>query len=771
MVETAVHQDDNHLLLTLREVSDLVAHSQDVSQTLSNIVHHIKWRFHSDVCSVYTVDRQTGELVLGATVGLRGDAVSRVRMALHEGLTGLVAQKKAPVSVEDASKHPRYRYFPETGEEEYHSFLGVPLIQGGELQGVLVVQHKEPRKYTANETLLLVGVAAQIAILVTNARLTSDLSKAVQQLHESGDISVPLRGLSQIHGMAASKGYAHGRALRFEEFDFSNPKLVERPPGTPEEELARLNAALDVSRADIGNAAEHLAGLLGDQFGALMQAQRLMLDDSTVRKDLVRLIEGGLSVESAVVKVCSQYLRAFAKLDNPFFYERIYDIKDVFRRLLTHAAAGPTRLPATEPVIVVAHEVSMLELFSCDLSRVRGIAVQDGGAYSHVAILARSLGIPMLTHAHRLMESVVDNDELFIDSASGVVYINPDEARREICLDLLTANTEPIDDPIDAPPPPLRLEATVNLMPEVARTVQNRAEAVGLYRSEFLELACRSFPTEEEQVEVYRRMLRMLEGRPLTLRTLDLRADKLFGITKDPKYKVQSWDWRLVDQLPHVQELLLSQLRAALRAAKDGPLRILFPMITTHRQFHCALGLLAEAKRSLREEKIAFGENVPVGIMVEVAAAAMMVRTWVRLVDFICVGSNDLLHSLLGIERGDDELLHLKTPLEPSYLRTVRRIVRYAHRAGRPVTICGEATSNPKAILALCALGVDALSLPPDDLPKARRIFRQVSLPSDTAELSRKLANATDVEKVEELLAIHFPAKDRKDPVPASPTA
>lgn len=759
LIDQAKAHEDSQLLLTLREVSDLVAHSQDIDETLTNIVRHIKWRFQTDVCSVYTVDRATGELVLSATVGLRDTAVSKVRMALHEGLTGLVAQKKAPVSVENASQHPRYRYFPETGEEQYRSFLGVPLIQGGELQGVLVVQHVEQRRYTPNETLLLVAVAAQLAILVTNARLTRDLSRVVHQGEQPGEGAAPAARVAEIHGAPASQGLALGRALRFEEFDFDNPEHVRRTPGTRAEEMARLAAALDLSREDIGRAARHLAGLLGDQFGALMQAQRLMLDDASVRKDLIRLIDEGLTVEQAVVKVCGRYLKAFAKIENPFFYERIYDIKDVFRRLLSHAAAGPVQLAANSAVIVVAPEVSLLELFSCELDRVKGIVVQEGGSYSHVAILARSLGIPMLTHAQGIMEHVRNEDELFVDAGAGVLFINPDPTRRAIFQDLVAARDVNWEEPTDAAPPPIRLEATVNLLPEVSRTVHHRAAAVGLYRSEFLELACRYFPSEEEQLEVYRRILRMLEGRPFTLRTLDLRAEKLFGISHHPDHQSQSWDWRLVDRLPQVQDLLRTQLRAALRAAQDGPLRILFPMIATSRQLACALRLLDEARNSLGDEGIAFGEQVPIGIMIEVAAAAMMARAWIRKVDFLCIGSNDLLHSLLGIDRADEGLGQLRTPLDPSYLRTVGRIVRCAHAAGRPVTVCGEAASDPKAILALYALGVDAVSMPPDDIPKARRLFRAVRQPENLAEVGRALARASDTEEVVELLARHFPGE------------
>lgn len=747
--------DDTMLLLTLGEVSDLVSHSHDLNATLTNIVHHIRGRFQTDVCSVYTLEKDTQELVLSATVGLRDESVDRVRMPLHEGLVGLVAQRKAPVNVEDAPQHPRFRYFPESGEELYHSFLGVPLIQAGLVQGVLVVQHQEPRRYSANEVRMLAAVAAQLAILVANARLTRELSDAVRRESEAGDEpEEPLR-LAQIQGNSVSPGFAQGRAMRFEAFDFEDPKLVARTPGSIEFERRLLFEALELGRRDIDICAQHLADLLGEEFGALMHAQRLMLEDRTVQKDLIRLIEAGCSVEQAVVQVCGNYMRAFQKLDNPFFYERIYDIKDVFRRVLTHANPAGDRFEAVESVIVVANEVSLLELFSCDLSRVRGIVVEKGGAYSHVAILSRSLKIPMLTNAHRLLAAVRSGDELFLDGESAVVYINPEKARRDVCLRLFAQQNTPMETDVGTPVP-IRLETAVNLLPEVARTVQYGGEAVGLYRSEFLELARRSFPTEEEQLDVYRKILRILNGRPFTLRTLDLRAEKLFGL-QGGSHSDQCWEWRLVDKLPHVQDLLRTQLRAALRAAYDGPMRILFPMITTQRQLRCALRLVEEAKQSLAEEGLHYGQEIPVGLMIEVPAAAMMTRLWAPQVDFLAIGSNDLLHSLLGIERNDDSLLHLKTPLDPGYLKIVRRVVRHAHAAGRPVTVCGEAASNSRAMLALYALGVDALCVPPDDLPKARRILREVSLPATKVSVAKQLVNACDVESVEEILSKYFP--------------
>ncbi|QDU62039.1 Phosphoenolpyruvate-protein phosphotransferase [Planctomycetes bacterium Pan216] len=753
MIEIPDTQQETMLLLTLGEVSDLVSNSHDLDETLNNIVRHIQTRFRTDVSSVYTLDTGARELTLRATVGLAPDSVGRVKMPVTEGLVGLVAERKAPVSVDDASRHPRYRYFPEAGEEAYQSFLGVPLIQGGVVQGVLVVQHVEQRKYSANEVRMLVAVAAQLGILVANSQLTQQLSEGVRRQAEGNAHETPTIPAAPLKGVIACPGYGIGRAIRFEAFDFADPDIVTRSPGPAQEERDLLFKAIADGQADLDRASRHLAELLGEEFGALLQAQRLMLEDSSVQRDLVRLVDNGASVERAVVSVAHQYLKAFQKLENPFFYERIYDIKDVFRRILNHALPKSDE-KQSDDAIVVGHEVSLLELFSCDLSRVRGIAVEKGGMHSHVAILARSLGIPMLTQVDRLLSYVRAGAEILVDAEMGLVYLSPTDAHRDLARQLAEQRSLPAPESNGEPvPTPIRLETTVNLFPEVKRSIECGAEAVGLYRSEFLELARRSFLTEEEQYEVYRKMIGELNGRPMTIRTLDLRSEKLYGIADLTR---ECWEWRLVDQLPHVQDVVRTQLRAILRAGKGGPVRILFPMITTQRQLNRALILLDEARESLREEGVAFAEEVPVGIMIEVAAAALMAEAWIPRIDFLSIGSNDLLHSLLGIDRSDDGLVDLKTPLEPGYLRLVWRVIGHAHAAGKPVTICGEAASDLDGILALYSLGADALSLPPGHVQQVRTMFASLQLPSEPRQVGQRLVEANDIADVKAILSEEF---------------
>jgi phosphotransferase system enzyme I (PtsP) len=742
------------LLLALRDVSDIVSNSHDLRETFSNIVELIERRFHTDVCSIYSFEKSSGMLLLRATRGLKPDCIDRTRLAPTEGLVGLAFERREPVNVSDAFNHPRFRYFPELGEEGFPTFLGVPLIHGGAVLGVLVIQRRDPTPYAPSMASLLVGVAAQLATLISNARLTQELFDSLGQLKRA---EADETKKSELHGTGACPGLGYGKAMVFEPFEFSDPRLVARPPGALAEERERLQNAVARAKAELQSASEHIAELLGEDFGAIMQAQRVLLEDKSVQRQLSAAVEAGASVEQAVVKVGGAYLRAFERLDNPMFHERMYDIKDVFRRVMDNAVPGAKRLGPEESTIVVASEVSLLELFASDVTRVRGIVVERGGAFSHVAILARSLGVPMITQTHKALDNIVDNDEVFVDASAGLVVVNPDPERRRVLLELLASRRIEEEEPTDGAALPVRLEATVNLLPEATRTVERGADGIGLYRSEFLQLARRTVPSEEEQFDVYRKLATMLGGRPLTIRTLDLRADKLFRVESDQPVGA-NWEWRLVDESPAVQELIRVQLRAILRAADHGAIRILFPMIATERQLRCALRLVDEAKRSLQAEGLSFAERVPIGIMIEVPAAVMMLRRWVEAVDFLGVGSNDLLHALLGIDRDSDSLAHLKTPLEPTYLRAVRHVVKQGRGAGKPVTVCGEAASYPRAALALAAIGVTGLSVPPDHLPKVRREFARVRLPHDLDHVGRRLAAAGDIQEVERILDQAFPA-------------
>ena len=438
----AIHESS--LLLTLEEISQLVSHSHNPSETLANIVHLIQHRFSTDVCSVYVMEPDRLELVLGATIGLKPESVGRVRMRLDEGLTGLVAERVAPVMVHDAFQHPRFKYFPEAGEDPYHSFLGVPLVEGGMVQGVLVVQTKDPRTFSPNETRMLVTVASQLAPLVGEARL---LERVVATAHESPvPASLPGQSIAttSLRGISLSPGIGRGEAYVLNGFDEWQEAIGTRHDDTAGE-MGRLAQAMDVAREEISRLSHRISELVGQEHGAIMQAQIMILQDRKIEQDLTGRIAAGATAEAALLETLDQYVAAFEKLADPFFQERIYDIKDVFRRILWHlrpghgpgAGPGGTQTsPATDTdrLVIVAREVSVMDLFSVDLDRLAAVVVEHGGPQSHAAILARSLGVPMIGQARELIDRIEPGRPLLVDGAGGVVYLDPHPAEAPVTV-------------------------------------------------------------------------------------------------------------------------------------------------------------------------------------------------------------------------------------------------------------------------------------------------------------------------------------------------
>jgi len=714
---------ESALLLTLEEISQLVAHSHNFPETLANIVRLIQGRFHTDVCSVYLLEPNCGEVVLGATVGLRADSVGQVRMRLDQGLTGLVAEQMAPVAVEEAFEHPRFRYFPEAGEDPYHSFLGVPLVEGGALQGVLVVQTVAPRTFSVNETRLLVAVAAQLAPLVSGARL---MERVVTLVHDGAERSAPgPEGEEPLCGTPLSPGTGLGEAYIINGFDEWRHAAGLRSTDAPAE-ARRLTAAMEAARAEITQLSQRISALVGQDHGAILQSQLLLMQDRAIDRDLADCLGAGRTAEGALVQVLDRYLMAFQQLSTPLLQERLYDLKDVFRRILWHLQSHTVPAGgAATPLVLVAHEASVMDLFAVDLDRLAAVVVERGGPQCHAAILGRSLGIPMVSQVSEIVRRTCPGRQLLVDGTMGTVALDPAPElaaayRRPRPKASLPGPREPETGTAAGDRP--RVEVNINLLCEVPQAVQQRAGGVGLYRTEFLFLARRTLPTEEEQLDVYRKLLEMLRGRPASIRTFDLRPDKLAHAGWNAA-TAESLDWRLVLAAPPLQKLFKDQVRAILRAAVAGPARILVPMVTRTELLDFVRRTIDEARTELEREGQQHHGRVPLGVMIETAAAAAMVATWAEHVDYFALGTNDLVASAMGCDRQDAVGADRDDALHPGVLRMIADVVTAAHRAGRLVTVCGEMAADPEAALALAALQVDALSVPVSQIASIRQVL------------------------------------------------
>jgi phosphotransferase system, enzyme I, PtsP len=719
------------LFLTLEEISQLISHCHDPHDTLGSIVRLIQGRFQTDVCSVYLLEPESGELVLGATVGLQPDSVGRVRMRLNEGLTGLVAERLAPVVVDDAFQHPRFKYFPEAGEDPYHSFLGVPLVEGGALQGVLVVQTLEPRLFSPNETRMLVTVASQLASLVSGAGL---LDRVIAASHAGPPRATPPAEAGQagsLTGMPLSPGRGLGVAYLVAEPEDSAP-AVEAPPAGPEEERQRLLRARDAAREEITRLSQRISEQVGEDHGAILQAQLLIMQDRAIEQALLDGLQAGLCAEKALLQTQARYVAALQKVAGPLFQERVYDIKDVFRRMRWHLRPrDPSGEPSSDRLVLIAREASVMDLFTVEVDQLAAVVVEQGGPQSHAAILARSLGVPMVSCVTGLVEQVRPGRRLLVDGTTGEVRLDPPDEGAAVRAPCVVAEPDEGAAGRDVPLPGLpRVEANINLLGEAAQAALQQAAGIGLFRTEFLFLARRTLPTEEEQVGIYRRLLEAMPGRPVTVRTFDLRPDKLAHYSHWTTATARPFDWRLVLSSPPMQQLFKDQVRAVLRAAAGGQARLLIPLVTHSQQLDWVIETVARAREELAAEGLECGRDVPLGVMVEVAAAATLIDAWAAQVDFFALGTNDLIASALGVDRDQPLAAELQDPLHPGVLRLLHQTITAAHQAGRRVTVCGEMASDPEGALALAAFGVDALSVALLQIGNVRRVLAEQSPPS-----------------------------------------
>jgi phosphotransferase system enzyme I (PtsP) len=718
---------ESSLLLTLGEITQLVVHSHDAAETLSNIVHLIQGRCNTAVCSVYSLEPETGMLVLGATVGLKPEAVGRVRMRLSEGLTGLVGQELAPVNVRDAFNHPRFKYFPEAGEDPYHSFLGVPLLAGGTLQGVLVIQTVEQRTFSQSEVRMLVSVAAQVAPLVYNARLLERVAAVAHSEVPSEQTEQP-RKATTLQGTALSQGLGLGQAYIVDGFEEWR-QSIDLKAGDVTHERHRLAFAVQRAREELTKLSQHISELVGENHGAILQAQLMIMQDRSIERDLESCLNTGASAEGALFTTLDQYVAAFQRVPTPFFQERVYDIKDVFHRLLWQLRSRPSR-DLADRVVLVAHEASVMELFAVDMEQLAGVVVEHGGPQSHAAILARSLGIPMVGQVADFASLLHPGRRLLVDGVSGKVTLDPPT---ETVVPKSPSSMELIHATPAARPtlPDLAIglplvEVNINLLYEARHAVRLGAGGVGLYRSEFLFLARRTLPTEDEQVTIYRKLLKMMEGRPVCIRTFDLRPDKLASVSHLGSAATRPYDWRLVLESPPLQQLFREQVRAILRAATEGPVRILVPLVSHSEILDFVLETVAKARDDLARNGLEFGADVPLGAMIEVAAAAPMVSLWAEHVDFFALGTNDLASSAMGVDRDDPVAASQIDSLHPGFLRMIAGIVREAHAAGKKVSVCGEMAADTTGALALAALEVDSLSVAVNQFEIARQTLSRI---------------------------------------------
>lgn len=711
----------------LRTISQEVNAAKDLPAALAIIVKQVRVAMNSHVCSVYLYEPERDCYVLMATEGLNKRAVGKVIMASHEGLVGLVGSRAETITLEDATSHPRFLYFAETGEERYASFLGTPIIHHRQVLGVLVVQQKERRKFDEGDEAFLVTMSAQLSGVIAHAEATGSilgLGKQGKGIQEARFIGVP-----------GAPGAVLGTAvviLPLADLDVVPDKAISDIP----EQLALFASALDSVRADIRRLSSRLSGQLRPQERALFDVYLMMLENTALAGDVIRLIGTGQWAQGALRKVVNEHVQRFEHMDDDYLRERASDVKDLGRRLLSYLQeAQQQTLVYPDNTILVSEELSPAMLGEVPADKLVGLVSVLGSRNSHVAILARAMGIPTVVAAVDLPYTRLDGIELILDGYHGDVFTNPStvlrqqyaeviEEERLINKDLDSLRSLPC---VTLDGHHLPLWVNTGLLADVKRAQQRGAEGVGLYRSEVAFMGSSRFPSESEQVQMYREQLQAFHPLPVTMRTLDIGGDKplsYFPIKESNPYL----GWRGIRVTLDHPEIFSVQVRAMIKASAGlNNLQILLPMISGVHELHDAQHLIHRAWSELTSE--GFEVKMPrVGVMIEVPSAVYQARELAQMADFLSVGSNDLTQYLLAVDRNNARVAALYDYLHPAVLMALQAIVKAARAANKPVSICGEMAGDPVAAVLLLALGFDSLSMNSTHLPKVKWLLRKMTL-------------------------------------------
>jgi phosphotransferase system enzyme I (PtsP) len=692
----------------LRRLREVMAEPVSAQERLDKIVVLIAANMVAEVCSVYVL-RVDGTLELYATEGLNRSAVHQTVLRAGEGLVGLVAREAKPVNLPEAQTHPAFSYRPETGEEIYHSFLGVPILRAGNTLGVLVVQNRARRTYSEEEVEALQTTAMVLAEMIASGEL-SVLAKP--GLEPAARRSLVLTGL------ALSEGIGLGHAVLHE------PRVVITNfiADDIQNELKRLEAAVDALRADLDVMMERDEVGDGGEHRQVLEAFRMFAYDRGWLHRLREAVLTGLTAEAAVERVQSDTRARMLRQTDPYIRERLHDLDDLANRLmreLTGKPHAPAREQLPENAILVARTMGPAALLDYDRKKLRGLILEEGSPTSHVAIVARALGIAAVGQIANATGLVDPGDAVIVDGTSGEVRIRPPadveaayaervriRARRQAHYQALRDRPS-----ITKDGEPVTLMLNAGLMLDLPHLSETGAAGIGLFRTELQFMISTALPRPPEQYALYRSVLEAAGDRPVTFRTLDIGGDKVLPYMRSVEEENPALGWRAIRLGLDRPGLLRSQLRALLKAASGRDLKVMFPMIASVDEFDRAKAMLERELTHLRRHGHVLPERVEVGAMLEVPSLLFQLDELLERVDFLSVGTNDLVQFLYAADRGNPRVAARFDPISAPVLRVLKNVADKGRAHGRVVTMCGELAAKPIGALALVALGYRVLSL------------------------------------------------------------
>ena len=730
------------MLRILQRIVQEVSSAEDLLQALDIFVHRVREAVHTQASAIYLTDNRSAEYVLLATDGLNREALRKIRVPFDKGLIGLVGRREEPINLENAAIHPDFFYHAELGEEKFKAFLGVPVIHHRRLYGVLTIQQEEARCFDESEEAFLVTLAAQLGGVIAHAEATGEL---VQLTALSLD-----EGFSEdaaIGGLPSGPGVGIGIAIVvYPPADLDS--VPDEPTSHFKKEIALLKAGLEETREEIERLRDRLSTTLRPGDRALFDVYLKILSSNSLEAEVIAVIrEEKIWAQAALGRVIRRHVLQFESMDDEYLKERASDFRDLGRRVLAHLQAiKPKVIDYPKNTILVGEDVTAAALAEVPEGCLKGIISIEGSHNSHVAILARSLGIPTVMGAQGMSLKHIASKLLIVDGYFGQVYVAPSE-RLLAEFKKIAQEEEALNEELDTlhgkdtqTTDGYRLALYVNmgLPQDAALSLSVAAEGVGLYRSEVPFMMRDRFPSEEEQRIIYHQLLKAFAPRWVTMRTLDVGGDKAL-----PYLPVSEENpflgWRGIRVTLDHPDVFLMQVRAMLQASRGlNNLRILLPMISGVGELDEALRLIDQAYREVLEEGGRL-KKPQIGVMIEVPSAVYQARDIARRVDFLSVGSNDLTQYLLAVDRSNARVAGLYDSLHPAVLKSLMQAVDGGHNEGIHVSICGEMASDPAAVIVLLAMGFDSLSINSNSLLRVKWVICNFSMASARKVLSEVL--------------------------------
>jgi phosphotransferase system enzyme I (PtsP) len=701
----------------LRQIREAMAGEAPAQAKLNMVVRIIAGSMVAEVCSIY-LRRAGGDLELFATEGLSPDAVHVTRLKPGEGLVGEIVRQGRPLNLSDAPLHPAFAYRPETGEDPYHSFLGVPLLRGGRPIGVLVVQNRTERTYAEEEVEDLQIIAMVLAEMVGAGDLLSQ--EALKDVEIAPHRPERLKGARFADGLVYGTAVLHEQPVAPEQL-LSDDALAEE---------ARLLHAIEMLQKQIDEMLEGQHGLVGASYEVL-ETYRMFAHDRGWNRSLQEAVRSGMTAEAAVERVRSEHRARLGQARDPYLRERLHDLEDLNDRLLRHLAGeGHKARELPEDAILIARNLGPADLLEYDRKRLKGLLLEEGSPASHAAIVAKALDIPCVGRLSGLRDKVSEGDPVIVDAETGEAFLRP---RADVVAALKTrlevrAQRKAVFAGLRDTPAFTKDGGKVTLLMNAGLAVdldilgETGAEGIGLFRTEFQFMVAEDMPRLDAQRALYEKVLDAANGMPVTFRTLDLGGDKLLPYMELEREDNPALGWRAVRMGLDRPALLRLQLRALLWAANGRPLRIMFPLVASVDEFRAARAFVdAEIAWAQRRGRPA-PSRLDVGAMIEAPSLIWHLDALLPMTDFVSVGTNDLMQYLFAADRGNPRVADRYDPLSPPALRALQQIQQACAETGTQVSVCGEMAGRPLEAFALVALGFDRLSMPPTGIGPVKQM-------------------------------------------------